>query len=201
MGLCSSSYATASTIRHPPLAIPSHPPSQSTRPQLAFHITNPSFNPGTQKKKQAALAQQIFDCVGCVAALRARRGLRWLLAAMVRLAQHAETHPAPLCAGAVSTIVAAWSPGHCHVKDLGSEVLPLGGFNSSPRTARLDLVSCILLSFLSRSEAASHAAAMVPKQAVLHLVQALNKRLALAPVCGNALLCCCILSKIPTLCR
>ena len=119
-----------------------------------FHITNPSFNPGTRKKKQAALAQQIFDRVGCVAAL--------------------------LRAGAVSTIVAAWSPGHYHVEELGSEVPPLGGFDSSPRMARLDLVGCILLSFLSKSEAASHAAAMVPKQAVPHLVQALDKRLALA---------------------
>lgn len=134
---------------------------------------------------------------GCVVALRARCGLRWLLAAMVRLAQHAEAHPALLRAGAVAAVVAAWAPdaGQLAV----SEVLPLGAFDSTPRTARLDLVGYILLSFLSESEAAAHAVAMVPAQAVPHLVRALDERLALAPVrtalrCLNP--CCCFCADV-----
>ena len=117
---------------------------------------------------------------GCVVALRARCGLRWLLAAMIRLAQHAEAHPALLRAGAVRAVAAAWAPD-AEQLEVGEE-LSLGGFDSTPRTARLDLVGYILLSFLSESKAAAHAVAMVPAQAVPHLVRALDERLALAPV-------------------
>eukprot|EP01043_Picozoa_sp_COSAG02_P021366 COSAG02_NODE_1083_length_14694_cov_6.194519_14_plen_336_part_00 len=145
-------------------------------------IRSISITPGAAER----VAKRVAG--GCVVALRARCGLRWLLAAMVRLAQHTEAHPALLRAGAVPAVVAAWAPS------CPGEVLPLGAFDSTPRTARLDLVGYILLSFLSESKAAAHAVAMVPAQAVPHLVRALDERLALAPV-RTALChlnpCCC----------
>lgn len=133
-------------------------------------------------------AERVANAVagGLVAALRARCGLRWLLAAMIRLAQHVETHPALLHAGALPAVAAAWFPQD-HMCTSTGEALPLGGFNSTANrcTPRLDIVGCIFLSFLSESEAAAHAVAMVPTQAIAHLVRALDERLALASVCDN----------------
>ena len=120
---------------------------------------------------------------GAVAALRARRGLRWLLAAMVRLAQHAECHPALLAAEAVPAIVAAWqASGGDKGLARDGKPLDLGAFaDATAPEMRLDLVACIFLSFISESDAAADAAALVPPEAIGSFVTTLGERLALAP--------------------
>ena len=128
---------------------------------------------------EAAAAVAVDVAAGCCAALRQGRGLRWLLAAMVRLAQHRECHPALLAAGAVPATVVAWSASIGSAEEVGG-LLELGAFGSGAAGApRLDLVASILLSFLS--ESSGPAVDLVPTEAVAPFVAALAGRLALAP--------------------
>ena len=128
---------------------------------------------------EAAAAVASAVAAGCCAALRQGRGLRWLLAALVRLAQHVECHPALLAAGAVPATVVAWAASTGSAEEAGG-LLELGAFGSGAEGApRLDLVACILLSFLG--ESSGPAVDLVPTEAIAPFVAALAGRLALSP--------------------
>ena len=109
----------------------------------------------------------------------------------MRLAQHTECRAVLLSAKLVDAAIEAWNTSHGSTLVDGRVPMALGAFDAEGQrvltgpavltkvATRLDLVACILFSFLSESDDQLHT--LVPPEAVVHFAEALDARLALTP--------------------